>query len=297
MYFDLEDYRPDTPRSPRVMSWREVVLTTIVVHLLIVLAIVLFPDQMFRAAQALNLVKPEDQIRFVDIRPQLDRVAPPRRTVDQSDLDRRAMTREVAPKPENPAPLVKGNSPEKFEGAPPEEKPKGPETPQPAPPQPTNVPEVPAKVLADASTPIATPPKPAGGSLGESLRNLKKSLQNQTLDNPQGGQAQQGADIQFDSKGVDFGPWLRRFKAQVEKNWWVPEAAWFLKGHVVIQFYVERDGRITDLKIVEPSTVEAFNGPALNSLRMSNPTMPLPTEYPSDRAFFTVTFHYNEGIR
>jgi hypothetical protein len=28
---------------------------------------------------------------------------------------------------------------------------------------------------------------------------------------------------------------------------------------------------------------------------MSNPTVPLPAEYPTDRAFFTVTFHYNEG--
>ena len=205
------------------------------------------------------------------------------------------MTREKAPKPENMAPMMKGTSPEKMEGTPPEEKLKGPETPKPT-PQPTNAPDLPAKVLADA-TPIPVVQPPKGGSLGESLRNLKKSLQNQTLDNPQGGQAQQGADIQFDSKGVDFGPWLRRFKAQVEKIWWVPDAAWFLKGHVVIQFYVERDGRITDLKIVEPSTVEAFNGPALNSLKMSNPTMPLPPEYPSDRAFFTVTFHYNEGIR
>jgi hypothetical protein len=29
---------------------------------------------------------------------------------------------------------------------------------------------------------------------------------------------------------------------------------------------------------------------------LSNPTTALPPEYPDDRAFFTVTFHYNEGI-
>ena len=28
---------------------------------------------------------------------------------------------------------------------------------------------------------------------------------------------------------------------------------------------------------------------------MSNPTEPLPPEYPSEKAFFTVTFYYNES--
>ena len=31
-----------------------------------------------------------------------------------------------------------------------------------------------------------------------------------------------GATIQFDTKGVEFGPWLRRFVAQVRRNWFVP---------------------------------------------------------------------------
>jgi hypothetical protein len=29
-------------------------------------------------------------------------------------------------------------------------------------------------------------------------------------------------------------------------------------------------------------------------LLSSNPTQPLPPEYPDDKAFFTVTFYYNE---
>jgi hypothetical protein len=49
------------------------------------------------------------------------------------------------------------------------------------------------------------------------------------------------------------------------------------------------------LQVVAPSSVEAFTTAAFNALRLSNPTLPLPAEYPADRAFFTVTFHYNEG--
>ena len=28
-------------------------------------------------------------------------------------------------------------------------------------------------------------------------------------------------------------------------------------------------------------------------MKNSNPTLPLPPEYPDDRAFFTITFHYD----
>ena len=34
---------------------------------------------------------------------------------------------------------------------------------------------------------------------------------------------------------------------------------------------------------------------AVNALLASNPTTPLPPEYPDEKAFFTVTFFYNEN--
>jgi len=46
---------------------------------------------------------------------------------------------------------------------------------------------------------------------------------------------------------------------------------------------------------VGPCAVEAFNNSSFGALAASNPTYPLPPEYPSDRAFFTVTFYYNEA--
>jgi TonB family protein len=95
------------------------------------------------------------------------------------------------------------------------------------------------------------------------------------------------------SKGVDFGPWLRRFKHQIESNWLVPQAAGMLRGRVIVQFYVLRNGAIVDLRVIEPATVPAFTTSSLNALRLSNPTAALPPEYPDDRVLFTVTFRYN----
>jgi TonB family protein len=135
-----------------------------------------------------------------------------------------------------------------------------------------------------------------GGGLGDALRNLQRYVQRDTFENPQGGGGQFGPEIQFDTKGVEFGPWVRRFIAQVKRNWlpMIPYAAMMYKGHVVVTFNVHKDGSISDLSVVGPCPVDAFNTAAFGALKASNPTEPLPPEYPSDKAFFTVTFFYNE---
>ena len=144
------------------------------------------------------------------------------------------------------------------------------------------------------STPASPAARPPGGSLGQALRNLEKYVQNEAFNNPDGGNSPFGPYIQFDTKGVEFGPWIRRFVAQIKRNWLIPEAARVMKGHVVITFNVHKDGRITDISIKQPSGIDAFDRAAANSLAWSNPTTALPPEYPSPTAFFTVTFYYNE---
>ena len=119
--------------------------------------------------------------------------------------------------------------------------------------------------------------------LGQSLRNLQQFFATRTSTTDGADETEQSADIQFDSKGVDFGPWLRRFMAQVKRNWIVPQAAMALQGRVVIQFYVLRNGTITDLQVVQPSPMQPFTTSAFNALKLSNPTAPLPPEYPDDR--------------
>ncbi len=292
MYLDLEDYRPDTPRVPTAISLREGVLLSLLLHALALIAYLVMPD--FRSQVQSVLMPQQDPVRFVQMVPRSELKAAPKPNAEQSDLDRRASSPMVPIDPRNDKPFSRGDTPEKVIGAP-NEKPSGPDNPMAAPPANSVMTDIASKAASD-TTPSIT--RPAGGGLGSSLRNLQQFLQDQNYDNPQGGGGQddKNADIQFDSKGVEFGPWIRRFVAQVKRNWVVPQAAMFLKGRVVIQFYVLRNGTITDIKVVQPSPIEPFNLSAVNSLKMSNPTMPLPPEYPDDRAFFTVTFHYNDRI-
>ena len=316
MYFDFEDYHPDITPVGSAISWREGVLLSIIAHLMAIILLLAAPRYFpswfqapeRRAAPLIAQAEP-DKTRFVFVQPRVERPVPkPPDRADSSDRDRIARSRERAPQPTNPLPYARGNSPERVEelprevargrgpdpdpsaGRPAENKPPEPETP---------------KVDEAQSTlqlPSARPPTQSGttgrsattgGSLGDALRNLQRYVQSESFDN-QGGTGQFGPEIQFDTKGVEFGPWIRRFIAQVKRNWFIPYAAMSMKGHVVIQFNVHKNGTISDLAVVGPSGVEAFNSAAFGALSASNPTQPLPPEYPSDRAFFTVTFFYNE---
>jgi TonB family protein len=246
----------------------------------------------------------------VFVQPRLDTPAPaPPPRAELSDRDRVARTTKRPPNPTNAMPYMRGNSTERVEA--PRETMRaagrGP-SPEPSAAQPSGqaatsaAPPTPNGLAYDQGRPAATPTPNGtqgrgtapGGSLGDALRNLQRYVENQTLDNPQGGTGAFGPAIQFDTKGVDFGPWVRRFIAQIKRNWDIPNAAYFMRGHVVITFNVHRDGRITDLTVIGPSNVDAFNNAAFNALFASNPTQPLPGEYPDERAFFTVTFYYNE---
>jgi TonB family protein len=319
MYFDFEDYRPDTPTIGRVISLREGVLLAFIAHLLGVILLLVYPrifPEDLQAARArllaLQQQRQEDQARFVFVQPKIDRPAPkPPDRAEFSDIDREARARERAKQPTNPLPFSRGNSPERVEAMR-EEAARG-RGPQPEPQQAQRAPEnstesafkapeldaplqVPASKSQTASNTTGRGTSP-GGSLGDALRNLQRYTQGESFENQGGGGGQFGPEIQFDTKGVEFGPWIRRFIAQVKRNWIIPYAAMSMKGHVVMTFNVHKDGAITDLSVAGPCPIDAFNSAAFGALSASNPTQPLPPEYPSEKAFFTVTFFYNESPR
>jgi TonB family protein len=235
------------------------------------------------------------------VQPRLDMPAerPPERA-EASDLDRRARTPEPTPEPSNPLPAARGNSAERVEASPDlRARGSGPEPEPSLEPLKETVPrtfEPPPQQQAQLSLPQQPPPKPSGGSLGEALKNLQKYVQQESYNNQRGNNQNLGP-LQFDTKGVEFGPWIRRFVSQVRRNWFIPMAAMTMRGRVVLTFNVHRSGALTDVQVVDPSPIESFNTAAVNALIASNPTEPLPPEYPDDNAFFTVTFYYNESPR
>lgn len=301
MFFDLGDYRPDTPSLTSPMTRREAVLLAMLLHAILVIVYLVTPAEWFQVVRAVPVVpvNPQDQLQYVRVEPlrEVPKLAKPE--APPSDLDRRAATVERPPNPTELEPFSRGNTPDKVEGAPPAERMKGPDNPNPNTTQPAPQPAQPQRPTSDLGLLDRTPKAPVtAGGLGDSLRNMQNFIdRNQNYDNQKGGQGDADATIQFDSKGVDFGPWLRRFEARVRRNWYIPVAAQTLHGRVSITFYVHRNGALTNVEIVKVSGVDSFDMAAFNALKLSNPVDPLPGAYPDDKALFTVTFLYNERIR
>ena len=318
MYFDFEDYRPDITPVGRAISWREGILISIIFHMAVIILLLLAPrlfpfdEEAARARIAARQQKFEqERPRFVFVQPRVDLKAlrPPERA-EPSDENRVSRAPERAKAPANPLPFSRGNTPERVEQTRPEmARGQGP-SPDPSadrqalaqpPSEPERaeaprLPESQSALLLPSNRAPESSARAAGGSLGDALRNLERYIQPDQFENSQGNGAF-GPAIQFDTKGVEFGPWIRRFVQQVKRNWLIPMAVMSMSGHVVITFNVHRNGALTDLAVVGPAGVEAFNHAAYGALVASNPTAPLPPEYPSDRAFFTVTFFYNEDPR
>ena len=308
MYFDFDDRYADVEPVGRAINLRDGVGVSIAVHAVMVALLIIVPQFMpERAVPAeedvlkLESAEKKEEPRFVFVQPRLDLKAakPPERAECRTSIARRATpsahpsstTRchmRVATRPSASKPGRRSA----HAGSGPAEEPAPPAPPTVETPEATVDPNAQGRMAMQKPQPAQPPP---GGKLGDALSNLQRYVDQESFDNQRGGTQEFGPAIQFDTKGVEFGPWIRRFVAQVKRNWFVPYAAMSLRGRVVITFFVHRSGAVTDVTVISPSSVDSFNLAARNALLASNPTEPLPPEYPDDKAFFTVTFFYNES--
>jgi len=323
MYFDFGDGHPDLQRLPRALSSREELFVGIIIHLLVIIVALVVPRTEWarnraKAAEAARAALAERQQDkriqpFMMVQPRVDveAVRPPPRA-PLSDKDRMAMTRERPPNPTNEQPFSRGNTRQPEEATPPSTAPPPGAPPQPAPSAGNNGDR--DSGPREAQTGYVVPQRGSDGTsqptdnavasrippgtpraLADALGNLSRYVERSgaQLENPNGG-GQYGQSFQFDTKGVDFGAWLRAFKAQVMRNWMIPQAAYFLKGHVSLTLVISRTGVVSELQVTDPSSVEGFTHAAYNALAASNPTVPLPPAYPDQALHMRVTFFYNE---
>jgi TonB family protein len=137
--------------------------------------------------------------------------------------------------------------------------------------------------------PSAPPPAP---SITGSLRRLEDRLGGGPV-GVESGAGQQMGDLFFDPQGADFTAWANSFRTEVYRNWIVPQSVRFgARGHVQIEFLVERDGRISALRIVRESGTPALDRAAANAL-LGGRFPPLPSDFRPDQLAITVSFFYN----
>jgi protein TonB len=148
-------------------------------------------------------------------------------------------------------------------------------------------------VIGGQAPPVA--PGQETPSIAGSLRNLERRMQ---ATGPRGlptGTGQQMGPLFFDPEGADFTGWMNHFKNEVYRNWIVPQPALMgFRGHVDIEFVVERDGRISSLRIVKSTGTPALDRAAQNAL-LGSRLMPLPADFRPPRITMQGGFYYNEG--
>jgi periplasmic protein TonB len=135
---------------------------------------------------------------------------------------------------------------------------------------------------------------PPGPSIAGSLRNLDQRLQKT---GPQGlatGTGQQMGALFFDPEGADFTSWMNHFKNEVYRNWIVPQPALLgFRGHVDIEFVVERDGKISALRVLKSTGTPALDRAAQNAL-LGSRFLALPADFGPARITMQGSMYYNE---
>jgi len=96
-------------------------------------------------------------------------------------------------------------------------------------------------------------------------------------------------------KAPDFTVWINHFKNEVYRNWLMPQAVLLgIRGHVDLEFTVERDGSVTNLRLLKSAGNPALDKAAANAIIASR-FMALPSDFAPPQVTMQVSFFYGEG--
>ena len=102
--------------------------------------------------------------------------------------------------------------------------------------------------------------------------------------------------MSFDTQGFPWGDYARRVHIIIQNHWEdrLPLAyREGVRGHTCLHIVIQRDGTISDIQVVRPSSVPPFTRAALDAVHASSPLPPLPKDFPEDREGSSWCFFYN----
>jgi len=147
---------------------------------------------------------------------------------------------------------------------------------------------------ADNVAPASIPSTKPGAASSNLPRNrsgpepVAKIFENeqQALRSPEGGL--------FDTKGFPLGEYANLIIERIKGKWFIPSNLRNAQGHTTVVFFIDKDGRFTDARIVMSSGSSSLDLAALNAVMSSNPFPPLPKGFPGERVGAKFIFSYNE---
>jgi TonB family protein len=99
----------------------------------------------------------------------------------------------------------------------------------------------------------------------------------------------------FGTKGFPLGDYVRIITERIKGNWYIPSNIKNTQGRTTVIFYIDKNGRFTDARIVNRSGSNSLDLAALNAVLESDPFPPLPKGFPGDHVGAKFVFSYNES--
>ena len=102
--------------------------------------------------------------------------------------------------------------------------------------------------------------------------------------------------LSFETQWYDWGEYAQSMVSKIRINWYdnMPELIRTgMKGVVTIRFTIQRDGSITDVTILNTSSVPPYDNAAQKAIELSSKLKPLPKDFPMPSERVTCMFFYN----
>ncbi|HSP15870.1 MAG TPA: energy transducer TonB [Thermoanaerobaculia bacterium] len=103
--------------------------------------------------------------------------------------------------------------------------------------------------------------------------------------------------LSFETQWYDWGEYAQSMVSKIRINWYdnmPPLIRTGMKGVVTIRFTIQRNGTITDITILNSSTVPPYDFAAQKAIELSSPLNPLPKDFPNPSERVTCMFFYNQ---
>ncbi|MFZ2493320.1 MAG: energy transducer TonB [Thermoanaerobaculia bacterium] len=109
------------------------------------------------------------------------------------------------------------------------------------------------------------------------------------------GFAEQGP-LSFETQWYDWGEYAQSMVSKIRIQWYanMPQIIRTgMKGVATIRFTIQRDGRLTDITLIESSGVPPYDFAARKAIESASPLNPLPKDFPNPSERVTAMFFYN----
>ncbi len=255
---------------------------------------------LFAAAPAPAAEPRPIEFEFVDLAEEREE-APASNQVPLSDLDRRAHggAGDASSRPSSRGTtnqLVQADAGEVLDHGTPPRRPV---------PRPVEQPREPSEERPEQAQPVA-PEQPAGAGDEQSPQPpVKLPPRGAWASPPAPGGLPENPDrdgglvdasgLSFDTQWYDWGAYAKAMLAKIRRHWRIPEIARLGVGGVVkIRYFIERDGSISGLTILDESGKPPMDFAARDAIAHASPFEALPPDLPGDgREGVTITFYYN----